>query len=208
GGSSDWFQVGPMILVGAAWKITDAPAAGAAATGEEKPDVVDLAKDPKLQALVEKLTELDKRNVGSSGAAAVKHHLGRADLLEQIVAAVKPTERDPWIRQVADSLSSALQATAKGDATAASRLASLEKQLVQHMEGSNLAAYVAFRRMQAEYSVKIGEGKDFQNVQKEWMEKLTGFVKTYSKADDAADAMLQLGMECEFLGKEVEAKNW
>ncbi len=207
GGSSDWFQLGPMILVGSAWKLTDAPTAGAAAA-EEKPDVVDLAKDPKLQALVEKLTELDKRNVGSSGAAAVKHHLDRANLLEQIVATVKPTERDPWIRQVADSLSSAMQATAKGDATAAGRLASLEKQLVQHMEGSNLAAYVAFRRMQAEYSVKIGESKDFQSVQKEWMEKLTGFVKAYPKAEDAADAMLQLGMVCEFLGKEVEAKNW
>ena len=207
GGSSDWFQVGPMILVGSAWKVIDAPTAGAA-VGDDKPDVVDLAKDPKLQALVEKLTELDKRNVGTSGAAAVKHHLDRADLLEQIVAAVKPAERDPWIRQVADSLSSALQATAKGDETASKRLASLESQLVKHMEGSNLTAYVAFRRMQAEYSVKIGEGKDFQAVQKDWMEKLTGFVKTYSKCEDAADAMLQLGMVCEFLGKEVEAKNW
>jgi hypothetical protein len=207
GGSSDWFQVGPMILVGAAWKVLDAPTTGAAIS-EDKPDVVDLAKDPKLQALVEKLTELDKRNVGSSGAATVKHHLDRADLLEQIVAAVKPTERDPWIRQVADSLASALQATSKGDATAASRLASLEKQLVQHMEGSNLTAYVAFRRMQAEYSVKISDGKDFQGVQKDWMEKLTAFVKNYAKAEDTPDAMLQLGMVCEFLGKEVEAKNW
>ena len=40
------------------------------------------------------------------------------------------------------------------------------------------------------------------------MEQLTAFVRTYPKAEDTPDAMLQLGMVCEFLGKEVDAKNW
>jgi hypothetical protein len=201
-----------MILVGAAWKVIDAPTAGAAI--EEKPAGggigIDVDKDPKLQKLVEELTTLDKQNVGSAGAAAIKHHLKRADLLEQIVAAVKPSERDPWIRQVADSLSSAVQASPSGDATATARLASLEKQLVQHMQGSNLAGYVCFRRLQADYSSKLGsaDSKNFNKVQQEWLDKLTEFVKAYSKAEDTPDAMLQLGMVCEFLGKEVEAKNW
>jgi thiol-disulfide isomerase/thioredoxin len=208
-GASEWFQLGPMIQVGAAWKLIDAPVPGAASTTEEKPGTMGL-DDPKLQKLVEELTALDKANVGSNGPAAVKHHLSRADILEKIVATVKPSERDPWIRQVADSLSSAVQATAGGDSTAAARLASLEKQLVQHMEGSNLAAYVAFRRLQADYSSKLGSApqKDFNKVQEDWLAKLTAFVKSYPKADDTPDAMLQLGMVCEFLGKEVEAKNW
>jgi hypothetical protein len=212
GGSSEWFQVGPLIQVGAAWKIIDAPTPGAAT--EEKPSEgakgVDIAQNPKLQKLIEELTTLDKVNVSSSGAAAVTHHLKRADLLEQIIAQVKPAERDPWIRQVADSLSSAQQAVQKGDKTAASRLSSLEAQLVQHMKGSNLAAYVVFRRMQADYATKLANAgeKEFNDVQKGWMEKLTAFVKDYPKAEDAPDAMLQLGMVCEFLGKEVEAKNW
>src|SRR5262249_29385332 len=50
--------------------------------------------------------------------------------------------------------------------------------------------------------------KKFDDVQKAWLEKLTSFVQTYPKAEDTADATLQLGLVCEFLGKEVEAKNW
>lgn len=209
GGTSEWFQLGPMYLVGASWKVIDAPVPGAGTAPEEKPGTTGL-DDPKLAKLVEELTALDKANVGATGAAAVKHHLGRADVLEKIVALVKPTERDPWIRQVADSLSSAVQATPEGDATATKRLASLETQLAQAMEGSNLAGYVAFRRMQAEYSAKLASKgiKDFNEVQKDWLAKLTAYVKTYAKGDDTPDAMLQLGMVCEFLGKEVEAKNW
>ncbi|MFO0879701.1 MAG: thioredoxin-like domain-containing protein [Gemmataceae bacterium] len=208
GGSSEWFQLGPMIQVGASWRLLDAPTPGTGPASEEKPGTMGL-DDPKLQKLVEELTALDKANVGSNGATAVKHHLGRADILEKIIAVVKPADRDPWIRQVADSLSSAVQASPASDTTAATRLATLEKQLVQAMEGSNLAAYVSFRRMQAEYSAKLSSNpKDFNEVQKEWLGKLTEYVKAYPKADDTADAMLQLGMVCEFLGKEVEAKNW
>lgn len=210
GGSNEWIQVGPMIQVGAAWKIIDAPTPGAAI--EERPDGaprgMDLAQDPKLQKLVEELTALDKQKVDSTGQAAVTHHLSRADVLEKIVAAVKAQDRDPWIRQVADSLSSAVQAS-PGDTVASTRLATLEKQLVQHVPTSNLTAYVSFRRMQSDYSVKLGQkGVDFAAVQKDWLDKLTGFVKSFPKAEDTPDAMLQLGMVCEFLGKEVEAKNW
>src|SRR5204863_7662318 len=79
----------------------------------------------------------------------------------------------------------------------------------KHMPGTSLAAYVVFRRLQADYSRKLSQPKvDFNDVQKEWLQQLTGFVKSYPKADDTPDAMLQLGMVCEFLGKEVEAKNW
>jgi hypothetical protein len=45
-------------------------------------------------------------------------------------------------------------------------------------------------------------------VQSEWLERLGKFVATYPKADDTPDALLQCGMVSEFLGKEVEAKNW
>lgn len=210
GGSNEWFQVGPMILVGAAWKIIDAPTPGSAieegAVGPK--GGINLAQDPKLQKLVEKLTGLDKEKVDSTGAAAAAHHLKRADVLEEIVNTVKPEERDPWIRQVADSLSSALQASPT-ETTAGTRLATLEKQLTQAVPTSSLTAYVTFRRLQADYSVKLGQKNvNFAEVQKDWLDKLTGFVKAFPKADDTPDAMLQLGMVCEFLGKDVEAKNW
>jgi len=210
GGANDWFQGGPMILGGAAWKIIDAPTPGATATEESKSGDKTMELDPKVQKLVEELTKLDKQRVSGNGPEMVRHHLGRADILEKIVAAVPAQQRDPWIRQVADSLASAAQASSPTETAAATRLASLEKQLSQYMRGNNLTAYVAFRRLQADYSRKLGstESKNFEKVQKEWVAQLTAFVKDYPRSDDTADAMLQLGMVCEFLGKEVEAKNW
>lgn len=210
GGQSDWFQLGQIIQVGAAWKLIDAPVPGAVPPSEERTGGgAPMSVDPATQKLLTELGELDKKNPGA-GPASVKHHLDRADLLEKIIAAVKPVERDPWIRQTADSLSSAAQAAGVVPSDGMKRLTSLEKQLTDYMPGSNLAAYVAFRKLQSEYSVALGKakGEEFATVQKTWLESLTGFVKAYPKADDTADAMLQLGMVCEFLGKEVEAKNW
>jgi thiol-disulfide isomerase/thioredoxin len=40
------------------------------------------------------------------------------------------------------------------------------------------------------------------------MEKLARFVATYPKAEDSADALLELGMISEFQNKEPEAKKW
>lgn len=211
GGQSDWFQLGQLIQVGAAWKLIDAPVPGAAPAAEERTGTgAPMSVDPAAQKLLTELGELDKKNPGASGDAAAKHHLERADLLEKIIGVVKASERDPWIRQVADSLSSAAQAAGALPCPGMTRLLSLEKQLVGYMPGSNLAGYVVFRKLQAEYSIALGKAKneEFNKVQKDWMESLTGFVKAYPKADDTADAMLQLGMVCEFLGKDVEAKNW
>jgi hypothetical protein len=210
-GTNDWIQIGPLVQVGQAWRIIEAPRPGAAIEETREgdgPKPLDLAQDPRLEKMIKELTDLDGKSAGLSGAAAVKHHLARADVLERIIAAVKPQDRDPWIRQVADSLSTAAQASPASDTTAAKRLASLEDQLVKVIPGSNLAAYVSFRTMQADYSTKLTGTKDYNKVQQEWLEKLTKFVQTYPKADDAPDAMLQLGMVCELLGKEVEAKNW
>ena len=138
----------------------------------------------------------------------VEHHLKRADLLEELVAKVKPEERDPWVRQVGDSLSTAASKAGKGDKTAMTRLSRLEQALAEKMPGSNLAAYVTFREMQADYSLKIDDAPNFNKVQGEWLERLTKFVQAYPQAEDTPDALLQLGMVSEFLSKDVEAKNW
>ena len=121
---------------------------------------LETCQDPKLQKLVEELTGCDKtQTLGSSGAAAVKHHLDRADILEKIVGGGQG--RQSAIRGFArwpTASPAPRRRAADGDGTASTRLASLEKQLVKHMPGSNLAAYVAFRAMQAEYAVKLGAG--------------------------------------------------
>ena len=73
-----------------------------------------------------------------------------------------------------------------------------------------LAAYVVFREMQADYATKVRDikEKEFEKVQKEWLERLAKFVQTYARAEDTPDALLQLGMVSEFLGDEIAARKW
>jgi thiol-disulfide isomerase/thioredoxin len=214
GGANGWLQTGEMIQVGAAWRLVDAPVPGAApADGAPAGGGQPIDNNPRLRKLIEDLNGLDKQLQAEAGAGTttVAKQLQRADLLEKIVAEVKPDQRDPWIRQVADSLSTAAQNSPAGDTTAGTRLQSLEKQIVSAMAGSDLAAYVTFREMQADYSVKVSrvrDSKEINRVQEEWLDRLSHFVETYPKSDDTPDALLQLGMVSEVLSKEVNAKNW
>src|SRR5262249_10545583 len=152
------------VQVGAAWRVVDAPSAGPGADpgADPKAEGAKVDADPKVQELVKALTEHDKKVVpGTRGPKAVEHHLTRANLLEKIVLAVKPAERETWYRQVADSLSTAAQAGTAADSEAVKRLATLEKELSKALPGSNLTAYVVFRGLQADYALKIAKGDDF-----------------------------------------------
>ena len=116
---------------------------------------------------------------------------------------------------MADSLSTAAQNSPSGDKAAMTQLERLEEGMAKAAPGSNLAAYVTYREMQADYSVGIQQSagkekgaQDFNSVQQAWVDRLTKFVEAYPKAEDTPDAELQLGMVNEFLNKDVEAKNW
>jgi len=209
GGKTDGVQTGEMILVGQAWKLVGGPAPGTstpvAATGGIDID------NPKLAKLIEELSKLDKDQPPANSAEAVDHHLNRATLVEKIVADVKPEERETWIRQIADSLSTAASGNGKNAPTGMTRLLSLEKQLVEKMPGSNLTAYVAFRQIQADYSLKvrnITKPEEFKKIQQDLADHLAKFVSVYPKADETPDSYLQLGQVNEYLEDEVKAKNW
>ncbi|HTU20706.1 MAG TPA: TlpA disulfide reductase family protein [Gemmataceae bacterium] len=216
GGTSDWIQTGEMYLLGNAWRLVSAPVQGAAApeTPSGKAGSLDLGENPELQKLIAELTDLDKRvppSNGSTNPALAEHHLKRADILERIVAKVKSNNRDPWIRQVADSLSTAAQSD-PSNTVSMTRLLALERQLSSALPaGHALTAYVTYREMQAEYSRSLppyGKEKDFNKVQEAWLARLAKFVQSFPRGEDTPDALLQAGMVSEFLNKEVEAKNW
>lgn len=212
-GKNDWLQLGEMIKVGPAWRLVAAPTVGQGSDMSPSPMGGGIAASPKAQKLMEELGDLDKNQPQSGGstpnAEVLKYNLKRADLIEQIVAEMPQTERETWIRQLADSLATAVQNSAADDTVAAGRLEKLEKQLVEAMPGSSLTAAVVYRRMQAEYSVTLLKpGSDYAKVQAEWQAKLQKFVESYPKSDDAADALLQLGMAGEFVGKDADAKKW
>jgi thiol-disulfide isomerase/thioredoxin len=217
-GKNEWLQTGEIVQVApGAWRVIDAPSPGLAETVEDSGGAVAGTKivDKDLQALLEQLKALDDKAPTKGGdssgpnQALASYHLQRADLLERVVARAKPEEREPWIRQVADALSTAASSSTATDHTALTRLASLEKQIVPAMAGTNLAAYVAYRNLSAEYALKLAQ-KDapFAKIQEDWLAQLAKFVQTYPHAPDTADALLQLGMVSEFVGKEIEAKKW
>jgi hypothetical protein len=213
-GKNDWLQSGEIIRVGSAWRIIDAPAAGADA-GDDPARGAAVADNPELQNLLKELGELDgawaKKSAVPSGAEVARYNLDRTNLIEKIIAAVRSEEREQWIRQAADCLAAAVQSSGPEDRTAYNRLTALLGQLQKAMGSEHpLVAYVLFREMQADYSVKVAAAKatEFAKVQQEWLERLAKFVKAHPSAEDAPDALLSLAWVSEVIGKEIEAKNW
>lgn len=213
-GKTEWIQTGELLQIGAAWKLVEGPAPGLATDddmGTRPGNRIDLEKDPELKKLLDQLSQLDQAGPGAQAnpAAMEQHYLKRANVLEKIGEVVKAAEREPWYRQLADSLSSAAQIVPQEKSEALRRLRALESQLVQHMPGANLTGYVAFRLTQAEYTTKLAAsgGGDVTKVHEDGFAQLTRFIQTYPKSDELPEAYSQVGLICEFLGKDLEAKS-
>lgn len=212
-GKNEWVQTGEIIQVAGAYRLVDGPTVGLT---EQTPSLAGggmAVTDKELQALLEQLRTLDERSPkggqASPDASVVTYNVQRTDLLEKIVAKVKPEERDPWVRQIADCLGAAAQASPATDKNAYTRLTRLVEQITKAMPGSALAAYISYREMNADYALRLNDkGADLGKVQEYWLDKLAKFVQEYPKGEDTPDALMQLGMVSEFVGKEAEAKKW
>jgi peroxiredoxin len=197
----EWLSTGGMIQVGLTWRLLDAPVPGDGNIDPPPPPTEDI---PELKAL----TELDKNPPAQNSAQdaqATAHYKKRVELLEQIIT--KSKDKENWIRQLADNCATIAQCStiAADEAAAQKRLAQL---LTQVPQGTPLASYVTFREAWARYAKKITTQHDgLQKAQEEWLGELTKFVQQHPKAEDAPDALMQLGMGREF-GKEDEAKRW
>jgi tetratricopeptide (TPR) repeat protein len=203
----DWLQIGDLIQVGPAWRIIDGPSLNASGPGETA------SGDPELQKLMEELGKLDMG--GTSGGETsgpnpkvVQYNLQRADILQRIVAKSKVEERDQWLRQLADCFNAATLSSPEGDRTAYNRLLELEKRVAKEQPGSQAAAYITFREMQADFALRPSKSSDSAQTQNQLLQRLAKFVEDYPQGEDTPDALIQLGMVSELMGKETEAKNW
>lgn len=210
GGKIDWVTVGEIIQVGRAWRLVAAPTPGHSAEAE----VVEGPNKPvqipeALRPLIDQLQKIDQNapRAGDPPAVVVRFNLARASVLERLAAQVQGPDRDQWVKQLADSLSAAAQ---NADKSSLSRLTSLLELADKGQPGGPLAGYIAYRLISAEYSVAMLEAKpnEVAKQQDVWREKLKSFIEKYATAEDAPDAILQVGMVSEFVGKETEAKNW
>lgn len=220
GGQHEQLQIGTMVRVGDVWRIIDVPRTDAsddtevAATGfffltSARPEVADSPTDGptrETQALLDELEKLDQTAGEAADAAAFNAQ--RADLLERLATtATDESDRAQWVRQFADTVGVAVQSGNYPDGVA--RLKSLYESLAAQEASKDLAAYVKFRYMSAEYGATLqAPNADFAKIQTQWLADLEAYVNEYPRSPDAAEAMLQLGIAQEFAGQEDAAKEW
>ena len=216
--------VGTLIRIGDVWRVVTLPQslidgqASTALTGlffnaaltrpvtTEEP--VEGGLSEEMQKLIADFESIDKGlRTATTASQKAMLHKRRADILEKLVVATKDKEeRENWVRQFADTISAAIQA--KEFSAGADRLKLFQDKL-QKSGDTNGAAYVRYRHMSAVYSKSLEDpDADFAKIQEDWLKQLEDFVKKYPKAEDAADAMLQLALAQEFAGKEDDARKW
>lgn len=223
GGEHGQVQIGTLVRVGDVWRVIDAPQPvtdgqqDLASSGfffrapQNNRSQVAAASAPSAQ-MQEILSELEKLDAAAGRATTAEQqaqfNAKRADLLERMAGeAGKPEERGAWLRQLADMISAAVQSGTYPDG--AKRLETLLERLQKTQGDRQLAAYVRFRQISAEYGLSMqARGADFAKIQTEWLKRLEQYVGEYPQSPDAAEAMLQLAIAQEFAGQEEEAKKW
>ena len=217
--------IGTLIQVGDIWRVIDLPTIPSgsqdqiASTGfffktpesEEAPSMT-TAPDEESQKLISEMQGIDALLAQASAPGELaKLHARHVWIIEQLASkATTEDDREMWIRQLADVVGAAVQT---GNYPAGiKQFESLFKSLVKHKEDLDLAGYVKFRYMTANYflsmSIDDPPADHFMKVQAEWLKQLEQFVKEFPTVDDAAEAMLQLAYARELGGEEEEAAKW
>jgi peroxiredoxin len=217
-------QLGELVRVGEVWKLTQIPqpiegnatmaggilmqptlAASTAAATEAAPT------SAEVQKILAELQKLDQESPPPTAPAArlTEYNAKRADILSRLVSASSTEEeRNQWMRQMIDSIASAVQIGAYTEGLA--RLKSQEADLRRSSPKSPMVPYIAYRRLLADYASQhqTSSSSKQQEIQKWWRGQLEKFTKEYPAADDTPEALLQLGIAQEFVGQLPEAKRW
>jgi hypothetical protein len=199
-------QTGELVLIGRAWKLVDGPGGGGAGSSEAGtgPLITDAIRE-----LVAKLNDIDKdmpNPATREGMAA--YNAKRVLVLEQVVQKVPGPQQEVWVKQLVDSLSGAAD-TEKADGPHLKRLKDI-KESVTKGPNQALAAYVAFRTLQAENNIALANAAgSIDPIQEKWRTGLEEFVKAYPNSDEAPEAILRLGMALEYIKDgEPKAREW
>jgi thiol-disulfide isomerase/thioredoxin len=222
GQKTDTIQLPEIVQVGDAWKLLDAPLSGEAETviNVTQPAGGTRSDDPDLQAAMSKLADVDKNapahtHVGPN-AEVVRYYLERVAVLNEIAAKAKDSDRDMWLKQIVDSLGTAAQASPAGDNRAMTALTQLADRFARERPGADVAAYAAFRQLNSDYNSQVANVKkadEMLALQTKHVDRLAKFVQTYPRAEEAAEALWELGRISEYQhtkenNKEVEARRY
>jgi thiol-disulfide isomerase/thioredoxin len=212
-GKAQPLTVGTMIQVKDNWRLIDLPNLSDEAPGPfffaapraEHLDGGTLAGKPseRMQEILKELQALP-----DIAASSPKEHEKRAELLGQLAKeADSPENRIQWYRQLADTLSAAVQTG--GYEGGIEKLKQLSQSLQKDPKDDELATYVEWRWMTAQHGHELATSKDgFANIQAKWIGDLTKFVENAKGSPDSAEAMMELAIAEEFGGDENKAVEW
>ncbi len=222
-GESDAFvSIEEMVKVGDTWKLTQLPRPldgeniqmqlggilmQPLRTNSLETNAESIPKE--MQELLKQLEIVDNKMPGPNAKMdeLVKYNRQRADLIEQIIPLVDGNKpRDEWIRQYADGLSAAVQTGSYPDGL--QRLTQLQEQVQKNQQ---MLGYVWYRRLLAEYGVRLQnnlEEEERAATQEWWLSNLEQYADRWPKSDDAADAIIQLAISQEIMGRLDDARSW
>ncbi len=214
-------QIGTLVLSPNGWRVIDVPQPVVEGQSEIvsgfffRTAPLDRAKalatagpSEAAQKIMAAIEEVDKAaSKADSVEEKAKYNNRKCDLLEQLAEQSKPDERAMWYRQLADTISAAVQSGAYPDGV--KRLQTLFDKLTKNNEPKAVAAHVRFAQMTAEYGLAVQDKKaDFGALQSQWLKKLESYIAEYPDCPDAAEAMFQLAVAQEYAGHEEDASKW
>ncbi len=222
GGQTKFVQLGEFVKVGDAWKMTQFPMPMEGDTLEMteggillQPAVMaagvpaPATMDPAIQKLVDELQALDKSSQAAGGPNAESTRK-RIALLTRLSRETTGESKNQWQQQLIDEITAGIQTSSLPGGMA--QLVALETEIKTSDANSELVPYILYRRISAEYNEKLRDtsmtNEQRQELQEWWLKQLTDFATNYGKVPDAADAMYQLAMTQEFIGKQKEAQVW
>lgn len=227
----DLISVGEMVQVGSVWKLLQVPAPldmdGKTVVqiggilmqpgmGGSTPTLPNPAEMPaEMQKLLADLEQVDKASPKPDAPpkAFTDYNVARANISEQLVKMSRnDEERQQWIQQFTDSLSTATQSGLYPEGLP--RLMALQEAAKSNQ---TLLGYVFYRRLMAEYAVRLKNDekvapadatKARELTQKWWFEQLEAFARQWPTSEDAPDAVVQLAISYELMGRIDDAKAW
>ena len=220
-GTSQQLMIGTLVQIGSAWRLADLPRtinadsvladSGLFFPASASNRIGNTASESGLSLEVQRLlTDLEKleESIKDEAGDKAKLHDEKAKVLMKLIAANKGTDQmELWVKQFADSISSATQSGEYPEGIEKIRL--LVSQLGNMPKGKELVPYVAYRQLSTEFTLKSSQPKaDYARLQSDYMEKLEAFAADYPESIDSADALIQIGLNLELAGDEPEAEKW
>ena len=218
GGDDVFLNVGEVVQVGNAWKLTSVPQpldttqqlvtdGGLLLQPQtSSPGVMTEEQSEAMQALLAELDKLDRNRPDyTDRKVATEWNVDRAVLLKKIIAEADGREQKAtFMQQRIDGISSASLLGAYPNPLTSMK--KLEEEISDDF--SEFLPYVVYRRIQVESGERVAAAKEPGDVQKWYLGELDKFVRKYPDSNDAPDAMWQLGSQYELAGDIKRARGW